>query len=104
MTNLEIFLKARQLLEDPQNWWRGLRSPGCQVTMHCLQTAVGYVGGYSQDDNGRVDGAFSLVRDIIGTRDIPAWNDHCDRTHAEVVAVIDEAILRESQKVFKGKI
>lgn len=100
MTNLEIFLKARQLIEDPQNWWQGFLDPGKAIaTSHCLQTAVGHAGGYAHNYE-----AMKVIWAIIGTEDVPAWNDHCDRTHAEVIAVLDQAILIESQKVFKGKI
>lgn len=100
MTNLEIFLKARQMLEDPQDWWQGFTDPTkTNMESHCLQTAVGHAGGYKHNSE-----AINVIRAIIGTDDVPAWNDHCDRTHAEVLAVLDQAILIESQKVFKGKI
>lgn len=98
-TSLSIFLAARLLIDTPEKWWRGF-SYTCDIDQHCLQTAIGHAGGYGCSDFH----AFDIIRSIIGTSDIATWNDDTERTHAEVLAVLDKAILRESQKAFKGKI
>jgi len=96
MTTIEILKRARELIATPERWAHqngllpvecdGLHDP--RVTARCLALAIESVQRHARD-----------ARAALGFEswsEMHAWNDAPERTHAEVLARLDDAIARLS--------
>jgi hypothetical protein len=110
LTPHDILSKARQKIIDPALWHQGSSYKGeaaCAVawTHRVAGSAPGpYGGGAFFNESARLRALDYLRREMLGCDssdpdrvimlgDIPAWNDDPERTHAEVVAAFDRAVL-----------
>lgn len=91
-------MKAKELLADPRNWTRGIMH---ETVIDRHETVHRYcvLGAISECYKGNVDAqldAFDKLQKAIdnqhtGYRRIATWNDAPERTHAEVLAILEEA-------------
>lgn len=98
MTNLEILKAMRQLLDKPESWHQGWYSADEKGKQCYLASACKFclVGAYMKVSNRYwVDLEFSKLFDKkIGS--IPAWNDAKERTHTDVIRLLDEMIAEQN--------
>lgn len=107
-TATRILVKARELIAEPEHWVQGVEREGDSFcSIGAIKEAL---RGAKYEDNSRfwvttvTDGwstlvdAKNLLRDSIyvqsGHRGISLYNDDLNRTHAEILHVFDDAILR----------
>lgn len=100
----EILISARGLLANVDSWGKGyyafnksqdMREVGdsdatCFCMIGALAKAAGSftgVGGYEQSEHPEIE----YLAKVVGEH-VPNYNDHPDRTHAEVIAAFDKAI------------
>jgi hypothetical protein len=85
--------QIKNLLRSPDNWVQGasfdVRGPA-----YCLMGAILH-SAREWPIQGQV---IELFLAMTGARGIPRWNDAEDRTHAEVVDLIERAILAEERE------
>jgi hypothetical protein len=87
--------EARRILVEAKGlvsagWFRGDRKSSDQ---HCVLTALQRVGGFK---TARLEAQGVLAR-CLGGKSIVFWNDAPERTHEEVVALFDKALLSLSE-------
>lgn len=97
----EVLVRARARIDTPEKWGKGYEA--CGLTPGCMTECVGIAldraaastFSYSEDPGWNL--AREMFRDAAGLSDdagsIIDWNDDPDRTHVEVMAVFDKAIL-----------
>jgi hypothetical protein len=98
MTPTEVLIEARKLCET--KWGQGTGSSCASVPTGCLcvVTAIRYVCDHGRVSSKKEDAALGLIRQVTDTddaaegRELFAWNDHPDRTLADVLAAFDRAI------------
>lgn len=98
MTNLEILKGMRQILNKSESWHKGWYSAN-EKGQHCdFSSACRFclVGAYMKaSDRHWVDPEISELFDKkIGP--MPAWNDAKERTHADVIQLLDEMIAEQN--------
>lgn len=107
MTDAEILRGARKSLEQPEAWTKGvyafLESGGttiCRCSAGAILHATGANTLYSGVADLRAEGAFALMVKAIGFKYdetdeviVMRWNDSPKRTHREVLAGFDRAIV-----------
>lgn len=77
-------MKIRELLKDEKSWTKGEMSIETEGgTCFCLLGAV--IHCYPEQTG---DGVSNLLRKVIG-ESIICWNDAPERTHAEVLALVE---------------
>lgn len=103
-TVADILRAARAKIDTPEKWTHtvlarradgkktGARDPS--AVYFCMSGAV--ISGGNEAIDWR---AFDFLTRAIDGATIPAWNDHPDRTHAEVLAAFDRAITLAEQSV-----
>jgi hypothetical protein len=86
---LEVLVKARRLISYPVMWGKG-SDKNVSPDAKCLYLAI----------ESDVDGEDSAMRALgfSGPSEVWTWNDDPERTHAEVLARLDEAIARLKAK------
>ena len=92
MTTLEILKAARELLAVPERWTKGAlaRSQnGDDVNPKSSEAAHSFC----------IVGAIGRSNIDYDSFDLAYWNDAPERTHAEVLARFDEAIVKLEEKV-----
>jgi len=102
VTTLEILVKARELIAEPERWTQGAFArdehgfsryvcPGeFDYTCYCASGALRAAGGYTTHP------AYNAIH--TGGPAVCVWNDAPGRTHAEVLAAFDAAIATERAK------
>jgi hypothetical protein len=98
MTVKEILIKARALISKPENWCQGSYAIDAlgESTPSFSKTAVKFcaLGALRKikTDLGGVEifGCELVLRAVVGTPDIPSFNDRAD--HAAVLDMYDKAI------------
>ena len=91
MTTLEILKAARELLAVPERWTKGVSAKD--------------KAGFFIDRKSEAAHSFCIVGAIgrsnidYDSFDLAYWNDAPERTHAEVLARFDEAIVKLEEKV-----
>lgn len=96
MTTHEILVAVRELLAVEERWTKG----PARKDAWCLITALAKIGpGLNAISCPVQDYQKALRREIFGsdqgcspTSSISIWQDAPERTHAEVLAVLDKAI------------
>lgn len=101
MMTLEVLVKARELLSDPARWTQGcfartidgakVRSRSKNAVCFCSVGALRKVGG-----SAALGTAIDLLEAVVDDS-IDAWNDDPWRTHADVLAAFDAAILKAKE-------
>lgn len=98
MTTLETLKAMRELLSAPERWTKGecardasgnrvdISSP--DATCFCLIGAAGLVGEFKS--------VMDLLDRLVAPGPASCWQDAPERTHAEVLALLDRAIEQES--------
>ena len=85
--------KIKNLLQDPENWTQGLRhrprDQGCGS--YCILGAIIAV----TDDPFLQAQLCDRFRELLPTYSIPLWNDRAGTTHADVIELIEQAILNQ---------
>lgn len=105
MTALKILQGVRELLSDEKRWTRGsyardrlgrtTHSTSESAVCWCLIGALGKITNHERGARS-AERALERVARRRG-REFPAeWQDADGRTHAEVLALLDEAIAREA--------
>ena len=102
MTGAEVLRKAADLIEPPSAWTQGAfaRTKGGAIIGPYEQNARcwcahGAIKRVSEHEGGEL-AAWSARTELV--RSIPAWNDHPERTQAEVVTALRQAAdLAEAQ-------
>jgi hypothetical protein len=101
-TPLEVLRGARELLAYPERWIKGEDAADVigqplengydeGAVCWCLAGALEKVSGRTQDCG--VEPAYQAVDDlIVDATNVREWNDAPERTHAEVLALLDRAI------------
>lgn len=102
MMVLEILERARELIATPERWMQmvGARKANGEhanwgasdAVCHCLYASLCVVSGDVFDDETE-----QAIVDAFGLEDIGAvirWNDAPERTHVEVLALLDTTIAR----------
>lgn len=106
MTVYEVLLGMRDLLDSPERWTRGVFGRDEQGHMvgalndraraWCLVGAACKVDPHGECVNE--------ARDILGELaggELTAWNDRPERTHAEVIDLLDRAIAARGPNVMR---
>lgn len=91
---VDVLIAARKLIEKPENWGKGFASsrPPHQL---CLGQAI---SGAAQSLRENIAAAYMRFGEYVPYRGIPTWNDKPERTHADVLALIDKTIATERAK------
>lgn len=87
MTISETLTAVKALIDTPEKW--------CQGQMQCGEARC-VVGAFGSSGN-RIE-AFLFLANSIGTFSISDWNDNASRTHDQVMAAFDTAILEAKKK------
>jgi len=100
-----IFIGMRELLAEPRSWTQGTfartaAGEPCAPTSldaacWCVSGAAMCVARHSLNNFELAGAAVRRLLSAIGAQAIGAWNDDPHRTHAEVLAALDRAIVRE---------
>lgn len=107
MTDLEILRGARALITPAGSWTKGVyafREAGEQTICRCSAGAILHATGANNLFGGVADlraaGAFALLVKAVEVKDdetdeakVMKWNDEPIRTHHEVLAAFDRAIV-----------
>jgi hypothetical protein len=92
MSPKEILIRARKLIEKPENWVRGHFYSGsayCAVGS-LFAAGIDYMGTYTQNPAYLALAKAMSVTATVIPGNVSRWND--DHTHAEVLAAFDCAI------------
>lgn len=81
----ETLTAVKALIDTPEKWCQGQMQRG---EARCV------VGAFT---GGRIE-AFLFLANSIGTFSISDWNDNASRTHDQVMAAFDTAILEAKKK------
>lgn len=96
MNTTEILIEAKHLIETPDQWCQNIGSIlTVTKTAYCSFAAIN-VASYNLDKDycpAAQCYALELLRKAISDVCISKWNDEPTRTHAEVLAAFDKAIL-----------
>ena len=102
----EILIAARALIDTPERWVKG-RKPGCWCAGDAIMASLPRytvpsirwppVPQYGVT-NARNAALRALECAIGNGHEIASWNDAPERTHAEVMAAFDRAIVAEQAK------
>jgi hypothetical protein len=92
-----VLLGARWLLDDPVHWRQGEAFDAPPVGRACLTEACALFGlppGHQEIPWCYVsDAVWTLARALdLCAADLMAWNDAPERTHAEVIALLDRVL------------
>jgi len=108
-TSLEVLKGARDLLADPERWCKGafaldahgnLLADGFEpgACKWCLAGAIEKISGRSSMEYEPALGRLNRI--VQGSANTPitlvSWHDEEERTHAEVLALLDAAIRLEA--------
>mgnify|MGYP000343617243 CR=1 FL=1 len=99
MTTREILIAAKAKIDTPEKWAQGCEARDANgdpcgtktpvAVRRCTIGAVNAVTSTCADANA----ALRAISAVANTHlRIMAWNDHPDRTHAEIMAAFDRAI------------
>ena len=101
---LEDLKAARELLSVPERWTKGHlahdaagRSVDEQSDKAVCFCIVGAVYKACQNDWKRVEPTVNFIANTEGVVSVPDWQDHPDRTHAEVLDLLDRCIAKAAQ-------
>lgn len=94
-----IFARAREILAEPSAWIKGedacdaFNEPvdvdAISATRFCVGGAIDRAA-FELDRRGEAYGACDELAAFMGADTVAEWNDEPDRTHAEVLAVLDK--------------
>lgn len=90
----EVLTYAMALIDTPEKWARNVYSRTGKL---CIQQAI-YKATEKLGSPYGVYAADNAFRRAIGGWSVGLWNDHPDRTHAEVMAAGRRAIAAEQAK------
>jgi hypothetical protein len=89
---LATLIAARKLIEKPENWGQGkFESAGAYCAWGALMFGSRQLA-ISNPQNDGYEEAYRAIRDITPYRNLPAFNDRWNTTHADVLALFDKAI------------
>lgn len=99
-TDLQILREARELIATPEQWTQRIyaEESSSSPTGHCyclMGALLQAAAGDSAPDEGLVGllgYRFATLVDFPAEGILTLWNDHPDRTHAEVLERLDTAI------------
>lgn len=100
----EILTGARELIATPESWTKGVfardasgakvASSNLQAVCWCLKGAlsVAATACCMGDEFEPLMDAEVLLEKLLGGRPVALWQDETQRTHEEVIALLDRAI------------
>lgn len=107
-TAKEVLIEMRELLSDPARWTKGAgsrdaagtatNSSGLDATCFCLWGAEAHVLSKhgllgSRRVEAEVDAIMmKVVAEVSPGTHVATYNDHADRTHAEIMAYLDRCV------------
>lgn len=97
MTPRDVLVKARELLAEPGRWTQetAARDAAGLPVGATSDAAVCWclIGALDAVRDGTT--ALAQLRRTLGCSSVSAWNDAPERTHADVLALLDRAIAKE---------
>jgi hypothetical protein len=102
MTTREVLVAMRELLAKPEAWTQGAYArdaSGRYVSLVSQEASCWCIGGAllkCSRMGGNYDEVLFKLGGIFAGDSISAWNDAPERTHADVLALLDRAIAEAS--------
>lgn len=91
----ERLITAKALIDSPEKWGKDFyyESDGCLCVVGAVGKASGLSAAGGQWCYSIIDALCSVLPDTAPIRNhLPAYNDHPDTTHEDIMALFDRAI------------